>query len=159
MHVLKFPSKGRVTSDGQGDEPTARYEVAPQTVISLKGYRQELARKARAQVLRETRDKVKAPSLTYVLLLVFFAGSAALAYGHNYLDISDAARSGLVVGSMVLLAWIYHAIFLGTFFTLHAGMLLVFGSTYFLDVVMEVSIVLVGVILTTLFMKWLGLLE
>ncbi|ABI93322.1 hypothetical protein CEP88_00190 (plasmid) [Roseobacter denitrificans] len=159
MSVTTFPSKGRVTPEGQADEPAARYEAAPQTVISLKGYRQELTRKARAQVLREMRGKVKAPSLTYVLLAVFFAGTAALAYGHNYFDISDAARSGLVVGSMCLLAWIYHAIFLGAFFTLHAGMLLVFGSTYFFEAIMEVSIVLVGIVLTTLFMKWIGLLE
>lgn len=159
MSVTKFPFKERVTPDGQGDEPTARREAAQQPVTSLKSYRQELARKARAKVLREMRGKVTAPSLTYVLLMVFFAGSAALAHGHNYFDLSDAARSGLVVGSMGLLAWIYHTIFLGAFCTLHAGMLLVFGSTYFFDAVMEVSIVLVGVVLTTLFMKWIGLLE
>lgn len=159
MRVLKFPSKGSVTPDGKANEPAARRDAAPQAVISLKSYRQELARKARAQVLREMRGKVKAPSLTYALLMVFFAGSAALAYGHNYFDLSDAARSGLVVGSMGLLAWIYHTIFLGTFFALHAGTLLVFGSTYFFDAVMEVSIVLVRVVLTTLFMKLIGLLE
>lgn len=161
MNISKFPSNGNGKSTGRHDEHSAAADGTPlQKVVSLKSYRRAVSRKASAEARRELRGKVKAPSLRYVLLLLFFAGSSALAFGLDKVTgLSDAGLSALVIGSVFLLAWILHLIFLNTFLLLVPGILVTFGSTMFFGVLGELSFVLVGVIAANVFLQLIGWLE
>lgn len=159
MTISKFVSKDKFSPRARSDEQVAAHEMSP-SVVSLKSYRRAVARKARADARRALQGQVTAPRLCYVLLVGFFAGIAALAYGHNHFTgLSDFARSGMVVGSLGLLAWMLNFIFLDTFLLLVPCMIVIFGGTMMFNVWTEMSVVLVGVVFTNIVMQWIGWLE
>ncbi len=159
MSVTSFPGSGKNQTPPAAETPQ-KNRLRSGDVVSLSDHRKELARKAREAMRQRIKAQLSAVPRDYVFTGMFFAGCLCVA--HFYDKFTGAAPLAWFIGcvlALMVLAWVYHQLFLRTFFVLNGVILAVWVGAYFVPALLELAGVFVAVIVTNLIMQWLNWIE